>query len=169
MKSKAGMFFLKGLVVSSLMLGVQAHAVEDWKGVSPEQSIQVGAMTGLGLVGSQAGLSLIAQAAKRIVERGFVPDLNNSVWFEIQAGWILFIPGGSPFAYSAHLRWDFIKDDQWVLYGIGGFGGIANSGAAAFYPRTAVGAAMNLTSQSPMQLRFELSQTWTTVGLSWLL
>lgn len=157
----------------SFMGQASAVAVEDWKGPTAPHTIQLGAMSGLGLVGAQAGLALIANASKRVVERGFVPDLNDSVWFEVQAGWILFIPGGNPFSYSAHLRWDFIKDDQWTLFGIGGFGGMIQPSSFGssywFYPRTAIGAAMSLTAHSPMQLRFELSQNWTTVGISWLL
>ncbi|MCM0606373.1 MAG: hypothetical protein KA715_09815 [Xanthomonadaceae bacterium] len=157
------------LSISLLSLSIHNNAIaEDWKDATPPQSVQVGGMVGLGLVGNQAGMSLIAQAAKRVIDRGFVPDLNDSVWFEVQAGWILFIPSGNPFGYSAHLRWDFIKDDQWSLYGLAGFGGLTNTGAALFFPRTAIGAAMSLTSKSPMQLRFELSQSWTATGISWL-
>jgi len=147
---------------------------EEWKGKSSTSSAQVGAMTGLGLAGGNAGLAMIFQGSKKVIERGFVPDLNDSVWLEAQAGWIFFIPSGNPFTYSAHLRWDFVKDGTWTLYGIGGFGGLiqpisgTTTSLASFYPRTALGAAMNLATSSPMQLRIELSQTWTTAGITFV-
>src|SRR4051812_17989063 len=101
---------------------VSAHAAEDWKGDPDPAQVHFGALLGLGVIDSNAGFAVLGTASKKIVQHGFSPDINNSVSIETQLG-PLFVSGGTAFAYSAHLRWDFEKDLDWTFYALGGLAG----------------------------------------------
>jgi hypothetical protein len=145
----------------------QAWSTEDWKGEADPAEFNAGVLTGLGVVNSQAGFALMATGAKRILKQGFVPDINNSVWIETELGPV-FVSGGTAFAYSAHLRWDFVKDQNWTLYAVGGLGGLVTGSDLGdhfeLFPRFGVGAMAKLTDL--ISLRGEVSHELTAVGVS---
>jgi len=146
-----------------------ALATSDFKGEPPTREFTSGGMAGVGQVYSEFGFAVIGSVAKKILNKGFVPDINNQVFVELQGG-PLFINKSTLAVYSAHLRWDFVKDINWTLYGIGGLGGsvgkLVEGGKSEFVlnPRFAAGAFVSITSF--IALRLEASSQWTTLGVS---
>lgn len=138
---------------------------EQWKGPTDQKTWNFSAMTGLGIVNATPGVALMGAAAKRIVDKGFAPDINDSVWVEVELGPV-FAKGGAGLVYSGHLRWDFIKNESWGFYGLGGFGGANTSEALGnkfeFYPRFAAGALWKIFVG--FTLRAEVSHELTVVG-----
>lgn len=162
--------FLKiGALVSALFL----HSVclyaqeEDWKGKPDPQEFTVGVLTGMGIVDSKAGLSVLGTVSRKVVEPGFAPDINNGVSIELAAG-PLFASGETTLFYSTHLRWDFRKTAEWGLYALGGLAGYtANSQIGnpfEFFPRFGIGTFWRL--QDTFWLRAEVSHEFTGVGLN---
>lgn len=142
-------------------------ANEDYKSYVPSNNFTFGASGGFGLVDTHGGFTLIGNAAAKIVKDGFVPDIVNPVFLEVEFG-PTFVSGGTFWQYSTHLRWDFVKDRKWTLFALGGFGGNIVSddkygSRTAFHPRFGVGAfyAMDL-----VDLRFEFSHEMITIGAS---
>ncbi len=166
--------FLFGLFLVS-----EAGAVEKaFKGHSPTYQFNVGGLTGLGVVDSRPGYSLLGTAAVKIINRGFVEDINNQVFLEVAFG-PLFVGGGTAFQYSFHLRWDFVKDEDWTFYAVGGLGGVITGSSyspiplgpakasSMFYPRLGLGAMWGLFSVA--SLRFEISHELLAMGVVFLL
>lgn len=157
------------LVCALLVLPAVSSASSDFKGEASGADIAVGGMAGFGQVYSEFGFALIGSVSKSIAQQGFVPDINDQVSVEVQAGPLL-INGSTLAVYSAHLRWDFIKDPTWTLYAIGGAAGsvgkLAEGGQSDFvmHPRFATGAFLKLAPL--IALRGELSAEWTTIGVS---
>lgn len=151
----------------SLLAASQTFAAdaEDYKTYKPANNFTLGFGGGLGVVDTRAGFSLIGNAAAKIVKDGFVPDIINPVFLEVEFG-PDFVSGTTFWMYSTHLRWDFVKDAKWTLFAIGGFGGnIASNKYAdrvALHPRFGVGAFYALET---MDLRFEFSHELVTVGV----
>lgn len=149
--------------VSTVQSG--SASAEDWKGPSDPADLHLGAFLGLGVLDSSAGFLISGTASKKIVRRGFVEDINNSVSVELQPG-VLFVRSSSAFVYSAHLRWDFQKDDHWTLYALGGLGGAITSSALGnrfiLLPRFGVGAFYQI--HPIFALRAELSREVIAVG-----
>jgi hypothetical protein len=145
-----------------------AHS-EDWKGESDSSTWSLGALTGLGLIDSSAGYALLGTVSKKIAQRGFIPDINDSVSIEGQFGPIWF-SGVTAFYYSVHLRWDFQKDANWIFYALGGIGGnVINTNAYSsfvsrteLFPRLGVGAFWKINSQ--VWCRAEVSHELIAVG-----
>ena len=109
------------VLVVGLLFAAPSFAVEkDWKGPSPETDFTFGTMAGGGVIDSTVGFGIPITLSKKILNRGFAPDMNNQVFLELYGG-PLFISGGTAFQYSLHLRWDFLKDTEWGFYG-GAFG-----------------------------------------------
>jgi hypothetical protein len=150
----------------ALLSGIAAFAAEDWKGPTDTYDNEFGAMTGLGIVDGTPTYALLGTAARRIVPKGFIPDINNSVWIEGEAG-PFFVYGTGFFSYSAHLRWDFRKDEEWTLYALAGVAGHVTPDALGskfeLFPRVALGGILNIAA--PCALRFELSHEWVTFGV----
>ncbi len=139
---------------------------EDWKGAPYKNELDVSAQGGLGILDGTAGFEMRGSIAKKIIDRGFVPDLNDQVYIEAQPG-ILLIDGTSAFTYSVHLRWDFHKNEEWTLFALGGFGG-AITGATLgnrfeFFPRFGIGARWDAFER--VSFRFDLSHEFTGVGV----
>lgn len=160
-------FIDRGHAAESKPSAQPARAAEDFKGEPPATEVTFGALGGLGIINSRAGFSLLGTAAKKIVNKGFAPDINNQVFIEVQAG-PMFLSGGPAFVYSAHLRWDFPKDEQWTLYALGGLGGYATGADLGsqwlLFPRFGVGAMMYLNDN--LSLRAEVSHELIATGVS---
>lgn len=157
------------VLVSIALSASSAFAAADFKGESPTAEITWGGSAGLAQIYSEAGFAVIGTVAKKIVTKGFAPDLNNQVFIELQAG-PLFIASSTLVAYSTHLRWDFVKDATWTLFAIGGMGGTVGKFSGSLtsdfvlHPRFGAGAFLRLMPN--VSLRGELSAEWSTVGLS---
>jgi hypothetical protein len=117
-----------------------------------------GAMGGIGLYDPKAAFTIIPNFAFRIVDTGFAPDISNQVFLETAVGPI-FVGGQSKITYSVHLRWDFKKDEQWTIYGLGGLGG---NSQLAIYPRFGGGAFYKVTDL--LYARAEASHEYVIFG-----
>ena len=140
---------------------------EDWKGKPSGREFTLGGILGLGLVEPQHGFGMSFNVAKKIINSGFIPDVNNQVFLEAEVG-PTWVSGGSAAQWSAHLRWDFQKDDRWTFFAIMGLGGESTSnglGNNSFvYPRIGGGVFYYLTQN--LSIRGEISHELTGVGLS---
>jgi hypothetical protein len=141
-------------------------STEPWKGPSPEEDFSVGAMAGVGFLNSDPGFTLLGTAAVKILDRGFVGDINDQVFLEVAFG-PLIQSTGTDLAYSLHLRWDFHRDDEFALYAIGGLGGVfvteAIRGDTVIYPRFGIGLLYDVALN--VSIRAELSREWMTAGV----
>lgn len=145
--------------------GNAASSHEDWKGPSRSNELSVGFSTGYGSVENLGGISVRVNGAKKILNRGFVPDINNQVYIEADVGPV-FRDGSDPFLYSVHARWDFQKDETWTFFALGGLAGhvvsIDGKAKIGFYPRLGVGAFFRITDL--VAVRADVSHELITVG-----
>jgi hypothetical protein len=116
---------------------------ERWKGESPKPMFHVGAMTGAGFLSETAGLSVLGVAAVKVAHKGFLEDFTNQVFLEAEAGG-LFVASQTFFQWNLQLRWDFVFDEYWTFYAVGGLGGVLGNNRSPFYPRFGIGAQWNL-------------------------
>lgn len=144
----------------------QVSTGEDYKSYHPDHRFTLGVSGGLGLVDTSGGFTLIGNAATQIVKSGFIPDIVNPVFLEVEFG-PLFTSGTTVWMYSTHLRWDFVKDQDWTFFAIGGFGGNIVTekigDRVAFHPRFGVGAFYHTGA---ITWRGEFSHEIITVGIS---
>jgi len=154
------------LSVAAPAPAAKSSEVEDWKGPSKESRVQVGGMGGLGIIDTTPAIQITGFAAFRVVKRGFVEDINDAVWAELQVGPAI-TANGTGLAFMPGLRWDFHKDEAWSLYALGGvggnyftFGGPANR--VAIFPRFAVGGFFHINWMT--YLRAEISHEFIGLG-----
>ena len=155
-------------IVNPPIAKADAKVEEDFKGKSSEKEITLGVTQGMGLMDASVGYGVLFNAGKKLVHRGWVGDLNDQIFIEVEMG-PLFIASTTIFAYSAHLRWDFQKDQDWTLFAFGGLGGDITGASMGnrweLFPRFGVGAFYALNSQ--LSLRGELSHEFVTLGVSY--
>ncbi len=148
----------------------QVTPEEEFKGKSSPVDLNFGALAGMGILDSTAGFQLVGAVAKKIVNRGFIPDLNNQVFAELQFG-PLFVASSTAWFYSAHVRWDFKRDSEWTFYALGGIAGHITGQALGdrwtALPRFGVGAFCKVAPM--LTLRGELSHELIGVGVSYSL
>jgi hypothetical protein len=159
---------MKNLKILPLLLVTTfAFAAEDWKGTVDQSQLDFGGMVGLGNMGGATGFGVVGTVSKKIINQGFVPDMNNSASVEIQIGPV-FLPTHTPFFYSGLLRWDFKKDENIGFYAIGGIGGFTAGSAfgtsATIFPRFGVGVMWDVF-KGPILVRGELSHELIAVGI----
>jgi hypothetical protein len=146
---------------------VTSKTSSDWKGPLSEYDFSISAMTGLGLLSDSAGLPVIGALSRKILHEGFVPDVSDQVHLEGALG-PMFIKGATVWSWSAHLRWDFKKDELWTPFAIGGVGGHFVPDRLGkreeFFPKFGVGAFYSLGEN--FKLRTELSHTWISAGVA---
>lgn len=144
------------------------YSAEPWKGRPDSNTTTVGLTGGLGIIDPKVGFALQPSAGFRVLEQGFVPDVNNQVFFEVAAGPV-FLSGGSAFSYSLHLRWDFKKDLDWTFFAIGGLGGHATGSALGdrfiLHPRFGLGAFRWIDDH--FAIRMEASHELISGGISY--
>jgi hypothetical protein len=139
----------------------------DWKGTPEPSPFSLGALAGFGLVNYTGGFTLLPTASAKIAKDGWLADVNDAVSIEAGLGPI-FITGATSLFYTAHLRWDFQKDRNWIFYAIGGVAGFNTSTALGddfqIFPRFGVGAMYDM--QLPVLFRFELSHELIALGVN---
>jgi hypothetical protein len=153
------------VIQSSPSGGTRVVSSEDWKGKPETSEWSLTALTGLGIVNATPGFAIMGAAAKKIVDQGFVPDINNSVWIETELGPVI-AKGSAAFQFSGHLRWDFVRNEDWTFYALGGFGGSSTGEKLGdkfeFYPRFGAGAIWKLFAD--FSVRGEVSHELIVVG-----
>ena len=145
---------------------------EDWKGDPETSEVNLGALTGMGILDEQVGFALLGTVSKKIVHHGFISDVNDSVSIEAAMG-PLFVSSpsgtnGTAFMYSLHLRWNFQKDEHWTFYALGGAGG-AITGASlgskfTVLPRFGVGTFYHFNEL--FMIRGEISHDLIAAGVT---
>lgn len=126
-------------------------------------SLDAGFLMGLGIIDTSAGFALLGTISQKAVPDGFIPDINDSASIEFQGGPV-FMSGATPFMYSAHLRWDFHKDEKWSFYSLGGLGGNITGDRFALHPRFGAGAIAAV--HNFFSLRGEVSHELIGVGMT---
>ncbi len=159
--------FLARLVPALLLaLSLSAPAAfaeaEAWKGEPDNHDVSIGALTGLGIRDGEAGFTLLGTLGFKVVRKGFVPDINNSVSGELQFGPARAY-GRTYMNYSAHLRWDFQKDANFILYALGGVGGYTGQGSFTMFPRVGLGIMYDMAKT--FLWRAEISHELIGVGV----
>ena len=153
---------MMGLVVLALLVSASGESTaraEDWKEKSNASDLSFGALSGIGIVRSSAGLAVLGTASKKILPKGFISDLSNAVWLESELGAVFLI--SSPiFMYSVHIRWDFIRDEKWSFYALGGLGGTT----AGLSPRFGIGTFIEM--KKDIRLRAEVAHDFIGVGVN---
>jgi hypothetical protein len=139
----------------------------DWKTPGLPPLYNFGVMSGLGVIDSYGGVAILGTASLTVLDRGFVPDISNSVATEIEAG-PMITSGHGAFWYSLHMRWDFQKDNDWTFYALAGLAGNGTpsslGGHFEIWPRFGAGAIYKLTSF--VSVRGEISHEFTGIGIS---
>lgn len=151
------LIFTLALITSSAFA---KGAVEPWKGQPPLHEFTVGVGGGLALNGPDLGGVIVASVAKKLLHNGFLDDINDQVFLEIQGG-PEFVSGVTAFGVSTHLRWDFNRNDDLTLFGIGGFWGLFGTNITHFSPRFGAGLLWHLEY---FAIRTELSHNWVLLG-----
>ncbi|MFL5813675.1 MAG: hypothetical protein ACJ763_08865 [Bdellovibrionia bacterium] len=145
--------------------GTAVSSSEDWKGKPEASEWAFSALTGLGIVNATPGFAIMGAAARKILDQGFVPDINNSVWIETELGPV-FAKGSAAFQFSGHLRWDFVRNEDWTFYALGGFGGSVTGQKLGdkfeFYPRFGAGALWKIFAD--FNVRGEVSHELVVLG-----
>jgi len=142
-------------------------SAEDYKTYRPSDSVRLGVSGGMGLINTTPGLLILPSISTVIAREGWIPEIVNPVSIEGQLG-PMFAKGQTLWMYSAHLRWDFVKDELWTLFALGGVGGNFYDNTKfgsdfAFHPRFGVGAFYDMGA---FLYRAELSPEAITFGLA---
>ena len=124
-----------------------------FKGAPVPQSNEIYVGTGFNYWNS---FGLQARYAARLLDKGFIPDLNNPFYLEGGIGLTLYgTQGGQSgvtgFNFIVTGRWDFQMDPSWIFFANLGFGfNAVSSGQSSavrgggLYPAAGVGAIYNL-------------------------
>lgn len=161
---------LVAIALLGLLPAIHALAVEtDWNWPLPTHEWTLGVVPGVATINSNTGFSLQFAAAKKMIHKGFAPDISNQVFAEIEAG-PFTSSGGSALLYSAHLRWDLMLNSDWTFFALGGLGGSKTGTSLGnqfqLLPRFGIGALLDLQKQThlPLALRGELSRELIGIG-----
>jgi len=155
---------MKYLLVLALVASTSfAKTDEKWKGPSPETEFTVGGSAGASFNGpSNLGGVFLFNAAKKLTDRAWIPDINEQVFLEVQGGMELF-SAASNFTGSLGLRWDFHKDEDMSMFATGGIGARLGTALTQFFPHLSIGIIWHLDF---IDIRTELSQNWLVAGVS---
>lgn len=136
-----------------VLYAVRENVAEDWKGEPENSDLSLGALTGWGGGTQTPGFVLLGTASTKVVRHGWVPDVNNTVSVEVQAG-PLWAGGATFFNTSVHLRWDFQKDARWSFYSLGGVAFTSGQGIFDLYPRVGLGAFYDVAQSFVIRAEF---------------
>lgn len=143
---------------------------EYWKGSTSPEMVNFTLMTGNGTAGYPNAFTLMSMVAVKMMDRGFLDEINNQVFIEGEIG-PHFVTSSPNWLVGARIRWDFEMNLLWRFYAAGGAGFvIPNSDTKApfpFYPRIALGTFIQFNAY--WKLRAEVSHEFTGVGLTFAL
>jgi hypothetical protein len=138
-----------------------------WKGTTEVAPYEFGLLTGLGLHGTATAWSFLATAAYQIQPKGWIDEVDERVWAEVQAG-PAFFTAGTGLQYSVHGRWDFTYDSHWTAYGLGGLSGFilpsAMGSTFTLHPRFGVG--VEYQTKTALMFRGEISHEFMGAGIA---
>ena len=146
-------------------------AGEPWKGKTEVSPIELGLMAGAAIYGSEVNWSSLANMAFLIQDQGFLEDIDDRVWVEMELGPTFFSTQNSNetgLQYSTHLRWDFAYNESWTLYALGGFSGfgLPKSLGSSFTIRPRFGTGVQYLTKAALAFRGEFSGEFIGVGIS---
>lgn len=152
-------FLLLGAVIASA-------DEENWKGTPYDNTVSLGLLQGIGFPNGSVGYAVNGYLGIRVLKKGFVPDINNSVFGEFFFGKLF--GGGDGTNVGLQLRWDLHKDYQWSFYGLGGVGlgiyGTAPARTTRIFPRVGVGAFWHLFER--LSFRAEVTESLIAAGIA---
>ena len=123
------------------------------------------------LIGFETGV----MGGHRILPKGFIPMINNSISVEAgmhYARWSILGLGGSRFAMTGDMRWDFHVHPTWTPYAAAGLvlerRWIESSTLVSnsFTPQIKVGTFLHLSNQFGMRFEFAPSMGSHRVGVT---
>ena len=137
-------------------------SVEEWKGKSPSQHYSAGFLGGVSVNGaSNFGGVFVGHLGLLLVERGFIGgEINDQVVVEVEAGPELF-SRVTALGVSTHLRWDFHRNEDFTVYGLGGVSFHVAPGFNQIHPRFGAGAIWHFEW---FGVRAEFSERWFLGG-----
>ncbi len=148
-----------------------AHAGEPWKGKTTVRPYEFGLMSGVSIYGNDASWGILPSAAYLVRDQGFIDDIDDRAWVELQLGPTFFTTGSSTQAgiqYSAHLRWDFTYNEQWTFYALGGLSGYGlpdqYQNSFTIHPR--FGTGVQYQTKTPLMFRGEVSAEFIGLGVA---
>ena len=172
--------FHQFILSTSLFLGLflvffsstnSAFAETPWKGHTEVPPIELGLLTGMSIYGSGANWGVLATGAYLIKKEGFVSDIDNRVWAELELGPTFFSSSGSSHTgtqFNLQARWDFTYNEFWTFYSIGGVGAFilpdVLGGAFTLHPRFGLGAEYQ--TKIALLFRSELTADFIGLGVS---
>lgn len=144
-------------------------SVEPWKGVTETSPIEVGAMVGMNLYGTDVNWSLLGTGAYLLLDKGWADDVDDRVWVELELGPSFFSVAGknsTGLQYSTHLRWDFSYNEYWTFYGLGGLGGylLPSALGSSFTIHPRFGGGVQYQTKTALMFRGEISHEFMGVG-----
>ncbi len=166
---------MKKILILLSILGVfsqQAHAAENWKGHTEVSPYEFGVLTGLTLYGTEAGWGFLANGAYLLQPNGWLDDIDDRLWLEVEAGPSFFTAPtggtGTGFQYSTHVRWDFTYNEYWTVYGLGGIGGLVAPGylGSKFSIHPRFGGGVEYQTKSALMFRGEVSAEFMGLGIA---
>lgn len=168
MKIKSNVLKVLFIFILPLAFSAGVANAEDWKGNTTYSNIEVGALVGGSTFGTDFGFSTLGSVAYQIAPEGWIEDIDERVWTELQMGIAFFNQGSTQTAlqYSAHLRWDFTKDDSWTIYALGGLAGyfLPAIYGNSFTMRPRVGLGALFQTKLPVSFRGEVSAEFIGLG-----
>ena len=152
--------------------GTRALAAgEPWKGKSEVSPVELGLMAGAAIYGNDLNWSSLATMAYLIKDQGFLDDIDDRVWIEMELGPTFFSTGNSTqtgLQYSTHLRWDFTYNEFWTVYALGGLSGfgLPESKDSSFTIHPRFGAGVQYQTKAALAFRGEVSAEFIGLGVA---
>lgn len=150
---------------------VPSVTAENWKGKTVVSPIELGLLTGVSIYGASSNWGVLATGAYLINDQGFISDLNNRLWVELEMGPTFFNVNASSHTglqYNAQLRWDFTYNEYWTLYAVGGLGGFSLpdvlGSSFTIHPRFGLGAEYQ--TKTALSFRGEVAADFIGLGVA---
>lgn len=160
------------IILATVILGAATpgFSQENWKGDTQVAPLEVGAMYGLSLFGSDLNPSLLGTVAKKLND-GILDDVDERLWAEAHFGPTFFSEGSrsaTGIQYSLHARWDFTYNADWTFYAVGGAGGFSlpEGFGDKFTLAPRFGVGVNYQTRLPLMFRAEVTSNFVGGGIA---
>jgi hypothetical protein len=159
------------VLLATLFISTASFAYENWKGHTEVSPVEVGLLTGTSFYGSSANWAVLATGDYLFKKDGFLDDIDDRVWLEVQMGPAFFSSSGSSHTglqYAAQMRWDFTFNEYWSFYSVGGFGGFilpdVYGGNFTLHPRFGLGTEYQ--TKTALLFRGEVASDFIGIGVA---